>query len=135
MSAIGRTLSVLTRVAGSEFIGRVGLRRPAQELASRAVRGSVALGAAATRGFQALSGPSEAARLATPKARDRFDLTPTDEQVMIRTTAARVARDHFRGAAMGASEACSAPAEVMTKLEDRGLMHYAIPEALGGAGN
>ncbi len=135
MSAIGRTLSVLTRVAGSEFIGRMGLRRPAQELASRAVRGGVALGEAATRGFQALSGLTEPARLSTPKARDRFDLIATDEQVMIRSSAARVASDHFRPAAMGASEACSAPAEVMAKVEELGLTHYAIPEALGGAGN
>jgi alkylation response protein AidB-like acyl-CoA dehydrogenase len=135
MSAIGRTLSVLNRLAGSELVDRFGLRGPAQVFAYRAVKNGLTLSNAAARKFQAVSKLTKPARLAAPPSIDRFDLNLTEDQRLIQETAERVAREQFRPQAIKAEAACATPAETLSVVRELGLAEYSIPEALGGAGH
>lgn len=135
MSAVGRALSVLNRLAGSELIDRFGLRGPAQAMAYRAVKNGVVLGDAATKRFKSLTQLTKAEHLPPAKTRELFDLTFTEEQDMIRDSAVRVAKEHLRKAASAASSAAKAPDEVLARVNELGLLQYAIPESLGGVGH
>jgi alkylation response protein AidB-like acyl-CoA dehydrogenase len=135
MSAMGRALSVLNRLAGSELIDRIGLRRPAQAMAYQAVKNGVVLGDAATKRFQSLTRLAKAEHLPAAKTRELFDLSFTEEQDMIQDSAARVAKEHLRPAANAASAAGKTPDEILARMGELGLLQYAIPESLGGVGH
>ena len=135
MSAVGRALSVLNRLAGSEIIDRFGLRGPAQAVAYQAVKNGVVIGDAATRRFKSLTKLAKAEHLPAAPTRELFDLTFTEEQDMIRDSAQRVAKEHLRHAGNAASSAAKAPDEVLARINELGLLQYAIPESLGGVGH
>jgi alkylation response protein AidB-like acyl-CoA dehydrogenase len=135
MSAMGRALSVLNRLAGSELIDRIGLRRPAQAMAYQADKNGVVLGDAATKRFQSLTRLAKAEHLPAAKTRELFDLSFTEEQDMIQDSAARVAKEHLRPAANAASAAGKTPDEILARMGELGLLQYAIPESLGGVGH
>jgi alkylation response protein AidB-like acyl-CoA dehydrogenase len=135
MSAVGRALSVLNRLAGSEFIDRFGLRGPAQAMAYRAVKNGVVLGDAASKRFKSLTKLGKAEHLPPAATRELFDLTFTEEQDMIRDSAQRVAKEHLRRAANAASAAAKTPDEILARINELGLLQYAIPESLGGVGH
>ena len=89
MSAVGRALSVLNRLAGSELIDKMGLRGPAQAMAYRAVKNGYSLGDAAAKRFKSLTQLAKAEHLPPAATRELFDLTFTEEQEMIRDSAGR----------------------------------------------
>ena len=135
MSAVGRALSVLNRLAGSEIIDKMGLRGPAQAVAYQAVKNGFVIGDAASRRFKSLTKLAKAEHLPAAPARELFDLTFTEEQEMIRDSAERVAKEHLRPAGNAASSAARAPDEVVARINELGLLQYAIPESLGGVGH
>lgn len=136
MSAIGRALSVLNRMAGSTWVDRMGLKQPVEAIAYRAARDGLAVGAAASRRFKAIRRmtASDAAPAAALHGSDAFDLNISDEQQMIKDSAQRLARESLRPAAMEADASRVASAELKAKMAELGLSHYAVPESLGGAG-
>lgn len=136
MSAIGRALSVLNRVAGSTWVDRMGLKQPVEALAYRAARNGLAAGAAASRRFGAIRrlAATETTPVRPGPAPDAFDLNISDEQQMIKDSAQRLARESMRPAAMEADAARAASAELRAKLAELALSHYAVPESLGGNG-
>lgn len=135
MSAVGRALSVLNRLAGSEIIDRFGLRGPAQAMAYSAVKNGYAIGDAATKRFKSLTKLTQAEHLPPAKARELFDLTFTEEQDMIRDSAQRVAKEYLRRAGNAASTAAKTPDDILARINELGLLQYAIPESLGGVGH
>ena len=135
MSAMGRALSVLNRLAGSDIIDRFGLRRPAQAMAYRAVKNGVVLGDAAAKRFKSLTKLANAEHLPHAPTRELFDLTFTEEQDMIQDSASRVAKEHLRRAGNAASTAAKTPDEILARINELGLLQYAIPESLGGVGH
>ena len=135
MSAVGRALSVLNRLAGSELIDRFGLRGPAQAMAYQAVKNGVVLGDAATKRFKSLTKLAKAEHLPPAATRELFDLSLTEEQQMIRDSALRVAKEYLRPSANAASAAANTPDEVLARINELGLLQYAIPESLGGVGH
>jgi alkylation response protein AidB-like acyl-CoA dehydrogenase len=135
MSAMGRALSVLNRLAGSEIIDRFGLREQAQAVAYHAVKNGVVLGDAAQKRFKSLTQLAKAEHLPPAKTREMFDLNFTEEQGMIRDTALRVAKEHLRPAAGAASAAAKTPDDALARIGELGLLQYAIPESLGGVGH
>jgi acyl-CoA dehydrogenase len=64
-----------------------------------------------------------------------IDFELTEEQQMIRDTVGAFARDEMRPAARPADESTSAPAELIDKLWQLGVVQSAIPEKFGGAGD
>jgi alkylation response protein AidB-like acyl-CoA dehydrogenase len=135
MSAVGRALSVLNRLAGSEFIDRFGLRGPAQAMAYRAVKNGVVLGDAASKRFKSLTKLAKAEHLPAAPTRELFDLSFTEEQDMIQDSAARVAKEYLRPAGNAASASAKTPDEILARINELGLLQYAIPESLGGVGH
>ena len=64
-----------------------------------------------------------------------IDFELTEEQQMIRDTVGAFARDEMRPAARPADESATAPAELIDKLWQLGVVQSAIPEKFGGAGD
>src|SRR5690242_4507710 len=110
---MGRSLAVLNKVAGSRVLDRLGLRRPVERAVLHGARGGFRTFGAATRTFGAATRTLGAAnrtfaaaqRRATPErprpaaARGVFDLTPTDEQQLIRDISREFAAGELRPAA------------------------------------
>lgn len=110
----------------------MGLKQPVEALAYRA---GLSVGTANSR-FKALRrlAASEVAASRPPPVPDAFDLTPSDEQQMIKESAQRLARETMRPAAKEADVARATSPELRRKMAELALSHYAIPESLGGAG-
>jgi alkylation response protein AidB-like acyl-CoA dehydrogenase len=118
-------------MAGSNVVERLGLRSSGQRLVYAAVRaGTRAIGAgnAAARSIQ--QSPRRHGPLASSGL---FDVSPTDEQALLRDCARRFAEEVLRPAAQEADEAATPPDGVLERAHDLGLAVLAVPEALGGA--
>ena len=63
-----------------------------------------------------------------------FDLTPTDEQALVRETVRKFAASEMRSASRAADEAGAAPAGFCDKTAELAFCMVPIPEALGGIG-
>jgi alkylation response protein AidB-like acyl-CoA dehydrogenase len=74
----------------------------------------------------------DAARLAPSPASSVFDLSPTDDQELIRTTARRFADEMLRPAAAAADAATHAEPALLEAAHGLGLAALVIPEAAGG---
>jgi len=139
--AAGVPLRWLTKFSGSDVAIRLGLNQPAQWLLYRGAKQSMRAAAKAADVFA--DGKKnknskdkklvEAARLEKPKKPSLFDLTPTEDQQMVRDTMRRFADDVLRKAAEAADEAATAPAEILQQSHELGITLMAIPDELGGA--
>jgi len=69
------------------------------------------------------------------RAAPLFDLTPTEEQQMIRDVVQRFARDEIAPAVRPADEAGELPEGFLRKTMDLELHFIPVPEAMGGAGS
>ena len=129
-------LRALNRVASSGTIDRLGLRDPVTSLIHGASKTGARTAATAGRTFAAgraglrLSRP---ARQPWAHTADLFDLTPSDEQTLLRDSVREFGSDRLRPAALDADTACAAPAELLTQANELGLTMIGVPEELGGA--
>src|SRR5579884_724463 len=100
-------LRALNGVAGLEALDRLGLRKPAERLLFNASKTTAATAARAGRAWG--SGPKlgRPARPARASAPDAFDLTPTDEQQILRDSFAAFAAERVRPAAGAPDAACA----------------------------
>jgi alkylation response protein AidB-like acyl-CoA dehydrogenase len=126
-------LAVINRIGNAEFTERLRLRKAFLRTVSASARAAVI----ATRevGEIAKKAPVRLPRSAMARAEsksDGFDLTPTDEQTLMRDTARKFAADVLRPAAAAADSACSAPADVLARGQELALAALSIAEPLGG---
>ena len=128
MNAMGLALRALNRFASLEVIDRVGLRKPAERLL---YRGMMAAGAA-SRTFAATRKLARPARQAPRPAGDLFDLTPDDEQAMIRESFGSFAAERIRPAAQQADAESSPPSELLDQAAELGIAMLGVPEELDG---
>jgi alkylation response protein AidB-like acyl-CoA dehydrogenase len=126
-------LRALNRVASSGAIDRLGLREPAVRLLHQASKTTGQTAARAGRTFAAAQRLSRPARQPRAPRSDLFDLTPTDEQQLLRNSVREFALAELRAAAERADEACEAPAELLEQANELGLAMVGVPEELGGA--
>jgi alkylation response protein AidB-like acyl-CoA dehydrogenase len=126
-------LRALNRVASSGAIDRLGLRDPVTNLIYGATKTGARSAATAGRTFAAAQRLSRPAR--QPKARrsDLFDLTPSDEQILLRDSVREFGQERLRPAALDADSACATPAELLGQANELGLTMIGVPEELGGA--
>jgi alkylation response protein AidB-like acyl-CoA dehydrogenase len=89
--------------------------------------------ASAGRTFAAAQKLTRPARQPRAKVSDLFDLTPTDEQQMLRESVRDFALEKLRPVAQKADAECAAPAELLTQANELGLTMVGVPESLGGA--
>lgn len=132
--AMGLGLRALNRFAGLPLVDRLGLRKPAERALFQGARLGFRTAGAVSRSFRATQKLIEPARLSRPASTGLFDLSPTDEQQMLRDAALGFALEQMRPAAQAADAACAAPAAVLGGIVDLGIAQMAIPEAIGGVG-
>ncbi|MFB9432461.1 acyl-CoA dehydrogenase family protein [Streptoalloteichus tenebrarius] len=132
---MGLGLALVNRVAGASVLDRLGLRKPVERMAFEATRAGFRTLGAATRSFQAVRQLGQPVRLPAAGERGLFDLTPTDEQRMIRETVVEFAAEQLRPAAADADTRCAPPDGLLGRVAELGVGLVGIPEALGGAGD
>jgi alkylation response protein AidB-like acyl-CoA dehydrogenase len=129
-------LRALNRVASSGAIDRLGLRDPMTSLIYGATKTGARTAATAGRTFAAgraglrLSRPARQPRV---RPSDLFDLTPSDEQALLRDSVREFSLARLRPAALAADGACAAPPELLTESNELGLTMVGVPEEVGGA--
>ena len=126
-------LRALTALAGSEVLDRLGLRNRAERALHGATKGGFRAAGAAARTFNRVSPNGKPARQKTGVRSDLFDLTPDDEQAMMRESVGDFAMSRFRTAALDADAACEPPAELMSQANELGITMLGVPEESGGA--
>src|SRR6201995_2140255 len=126
-------LRALNRVASSGTIDRLGLRDPVTTLIQGAPRTRARTAATPGRPFAAAQRLSRPARQPRARPSDLFDLTPSDEQVLLRDSVREFGQERLRPAALDADSACATPPELLAQANELGLTMVGVPEELGGA--
>ena len=126
-------LRALNRFASSPVVDRLGLREPAERFLHGASKTTARTAASAGRTFAAAQKLGRPARQPSAKPRALFDLTPTDEQQMLRESVRDFALERLRPAAEKADADCAAPPELLGQANELGLTMVGVPEELGGA--
>ena len=126
-------LRALNRVASSSALDRLGLRDHAVRAVGGAGRNGTRVATSATRRFaaaqQRLSSP---ARQRPGGRQDLFDLTPSEEQQLLRDSVGEFAVQRIRPAASAADEATSTSPRLLAQANELGLTMLGVPEQLGG---
>ncbi|MEB2311894.1 MAG: acyl-CoA dehydrogenase family protein [Sorangiineae bacterium] len=126
-------LAGLRIFSGSPFVQRQGWLKPAERVAATASQQGFAAASAIARGLASRGRGESPERLANRPRAELFDLNVSEEELMVRETAQRFARDVLRPAAHEADTKCAPPAEFGGALADLALGPMAIPESFGGA--
>jgi alkylation response protein AidB-like acyl-CoA dehydrogenase len=130
----GVPLRVLARLGGSDLAARLGLLGTAEKVVYESTRaGTRAVSRFAASRRKPASPPADAQRLGPAPAPQLFDLTPSEEQTLLRDAMRRFADEVLRPAAHAADHDAGPPAEVLAQGHALGLAAMAIPESLGGA--
>jgi len=130
--AIGLAVAAVSRLAQSDLIDRVGLRKQAEQAVYSTTRNGFRVATAAGRTFARSGRRTAGARPANAASRGVFDLTPTDDEAMLLEVVRELATEVLRPAASAADEACAAPPDVLAAAQDVGLPALGVPEELGG---
>jgi alkylation response protein AidB-like acyl-CoA dehydrogenase len=126
-------LKALNRLAASDIVDRLGIRDQTQRFLHGASKTTMRTAARAGRTFAAAQKLTTPARQPRAKRTDLFDLTPTDEQQMLRDSVREFALDKLRPAAEQADANSKAPDDLLTQANELGLTMVGVPEELGGA--
>ncbi|GAA1917958.1 acyl-CoA dehydrogenase family protein [Nocardioides hwasunensis] len=129
---IGVAVAAVSRLAQSDLIDRVGLRKQAEQAVYVTTRNGFRVATAAGRQFARAGRRTAGTRPASGESRGVFDLTPTDDEEMLVQVARELAQEVLRPAASAADAACAAPAEVLVAAQEVGLSGLGVPEPLGG---
>lgn len=129
---IGYAVAALNKLAQSDLLDRVGLRRPTEQLVYTATRGGFRTAARAGRAFTKQKSDAPGLRSTAAAATGVFDLTPTEDEQMLVDVVSDLARDLVRPAAAAADAACATPPDVLAAGVELGLPLLGVPEALGG---
>ena len=125
----GVGLKLATKISSNPIVEKYGLRRKIEALAYQGTR----------KGFEligqrmAQKKANQPKMLAAPAAYNRFDLSLSEEQQMIKDSVRSYAEEVIRGLAHDANEAMTPPNDFLTNLMDLGLNYFSVPESLGGA--
>ena len=130
---IGYLVAGLNKLAQSDLIDKVKLRKPAEQAVFSVTRTGFQTATNASRQF-AKAGKKKQSGVRAPSATPRgvFDLTPTEDEQMLVDVVSEFAAEVVRPAAAEANEACAAPDDLLKASLEIGLPILGIPEALGG---
>jgi alkylation response protein AidB-like acyl-CoA dehydrogenase len=130
---VGYAVAALSRLAQSDVLDRIGLRKQAEHTVFTVTRSGFRTMTTASRQFsRAGRSGAPGTRPADTPARGVFDLTPTEDEQMLVDVVTELAGEVLRPAAAEADEACAAPDEVLKAGLEVGLPILGVPEALGG---
>jgi alkylation response protein AidB-like acyl-CoA dehydrogenase len=130
---IGYAVAALSRLAQSDVLDRLGLRKQTEAAVFTATRGGFKAITRASRTF-APSGAkgTPGTRPASAPSAGVFDLTPTEDEKMLVDVVTELAAEVLRPAAAEADETCTAPEAVLKAGLEVGLPILGLPEELGG---
>ncbi|EKF75557.1 acyl-CoA dehydrogenase [Alcanivorax hongdengensis A-11-3] len=132
--AVGYALTALNRLASSEVLDKMGMRKTVERLAYTLTRSGFQVLTTTARAFKSSNPGSKPTRLTAPgHTRDMFDLGVTDEQQMIRDSVQAFAREVLLAQGESADDAQRTSDDVLAQAQELGLNFFAVPEALGGA--
>ena len=123
----------LNRLATLDLIDRAGLRGLTERLVYRGTRNGFRAANAAGRTFKSVQKRNAPARQPRKKSSGTFDITPTDEQLMMQEAVGDFASQKLRKAATDADAKCAAPKELLEQSAELGIAMLGVPEELGGA--
>ncbi|WP_139983313.1 acyl-CoA dehydrogenase family protein [Nocardioides litoris] len=130
---IGYLVAGLNKLAQSDLLDRVGLRKPAEQAVFTVTRDGFKTLTTASRTFARAGSKGTAGT--RPSAAPRtgvFDLTPSEDEQMLVDVVTEYAEEVVRPAAVEADETCEAPESVLKASLEIGLPILGVPEALGG---
>jgi alkylation response protein AidB-like acyl-CoA dehydrogenase len=126
-------LRALNRIAGLEVLDRIGMRERAERILYSATKNGFRTAEAVGRRFNGSRQLERPVRQGAGRRASQFDLTPTDEQQMMREAVGDFAIEKLRPAALEADAGCAAPAELLAQANELGITMLGIPGELGGA--
>jgi hypothetical protein len=129
---LGGGLRALSRLARSDLLDRLRMRKQTERAVFHASKNGFRTAATAGRTFSAATKLARPARQAYTSSAGLFDLTPDDEQAMLRHAVADFATAQVRPAAAAADAACATPAQLIAQVAELGVGMLGIPEELGG---
>lgn len=130
-AARGQRVALRAVARGGRLIRDDERRRSVARVVGRVARRSVEAERAIGRRFERRSAPTTA-RATGPRLGTTFDLTPSDDQEMLRAAAADLAREMIRPAAQLGDRERAVPDKVRRAAYDMGLGLIGVPTALGG---
>jgi alkylation response protein AidB-like acyl-CoA dehydrogenase len=129
---IGLAVAALNRLAQSDLIDRLGIRRTSEQTVYRVTSAGFRTAGAAGRAFARAGKPGGGKRVPSAKAKGLFDLTPTEDEQMLVDVVTEFAAEVVRPAAPEANETCQAPDDLLKATLDIGLPILGVAEDLGG---
>ena len=125
-------LRALNGFAGLELLDRLGVRERAERILYGATKQSARTATSMGRAFTGVAQRRDPARLGPARARTLFDVTPSDEQQMLRESFRQFAAEKLRPAALEADTKCAAPDALLAESSELGITMIGVPEELGG---
>jgi len=130
---IGYAVATLNRLAQSDLVDRLGLRRQTEQAVFTVTRSGFRAATTAGRAFtRAGKRGTTGRRAVSAPGRGVFDLTPTEDEQMLVDVVTDLAREVLRPAAPAADAACAAPPVVLGAADEIGLPLLGVPASLGG---
>jgi alkylation response protein AidB-like acyl-CoA dehydrogenase len=129
---IGLAVAALNRLAQSDLIDRLGIRRTSEQTVYRVTSAGFRTAGAAGRAFARAGRATAGARVPSAQPTGLFDLTPTEDEQMLVDVVREYAAEVVRPAAPEANETCAAPEDLLKASLDIGLPILGVAEDLGG---
>lgn len=129
---IGFAVSALNKLAQSDVLDRLKVRKQTEQAVYRSTRGGFRVVGAASRSFARKGGQGKGVRPSAATNTGLFDLTPSEDEQMLVDVVSEFATEVVRPAAAEANETCEAPADLLKASLEIGLPILGVPEALGG---
>jgi hypothetical protein len=129
---MGFGLRALNRLAGSDLLDRIRLRKQVEKALFRGTKNGFRTATAAGRTFKAVQQLGKPARQKKGKSKGLFDLTPDDEQQMFQEAGRAFAEEKIRPAALKADDERETPKEILDQAVELGVAMLGVPEELGG---
>jgi hypothetical protein len=130
--SMGFGLRTLNRLAGSEVLDRLKLRKHVERLVFTSSKNGFRTATAAGRTFKKAQSLGKPARQSPGKPKGLFDVTPDDEQQMFQEAVRDFAEAKVRPAAQEADAKSETPEELLAQVNELGVNMLGVPEELGG---
>ncbi len=129
---MGLSLKALNRLAGSDLLDRMKIRKQVERLVFRTTKNGFRTATVAGRTFKSVQQIGKPARQAKGRSKGLFDVSPDDEQQMFQEAGRSFAEEKIRPAALEADDACATPKELLEATAELGVNMLGVPEELGG---
>jgi alkylation response protein AidB-like acyl-CoA dehydrogenase len=130
--SMGFGLRALNRLAGSEVLDRLKIRKQVEQLVYRSSKNGFRTATAAGRTFKKAQKLGKPARQSKGKPKGLFDVTPDDEQQMFQEAVRDFAEAKVRPAAKEADADSATSDELLSQANELGINMLGVPEELGG---